>query len=225
MQGGELLMRVSPYIAAALVLAEPRYRDVWQRWVTVSCKIGGHLPKSLLVVSVQHMGRLDTLLRCMEDERRCFRDDGADLNLFDFQVILSHAWVGGVYEIVRLLDDKSRKLESGAEGLKALHHDLRLIRVPLEKHELAGDQKQKDPLKMRRRPPRDDASDTFLYDKNDPRRAHIMATDVSENGSVMWEATDVAASTSKWLERRSLADRFLELWDAGSMDQPPSPTS
>ncbi len=224
MQGGELLMCVSPYIAAALGLVQSRHRDVWQRWVTVSHKIGGHLPESLLVVSVQHMGKLDMLLRCMEDERRCFRDDGVDLNLCDFQVILSQAWVGGVYEIVRLLDDQSRKLESGAEGLKALHHDLRLIRVPLEKHELAGDRKLKDPLTMQRRPPRDNASDTYVYDMNNPRRAHIMPAGVSENGSVKWEATDVEASVSNWLERRSLADRFLELWDARSTDQPPSPT-
>ena len=213
---GESFSHVSPYIAAALGLVQLWYREVWQRWVTVSNKIGGHLPESLLVVSVQHMGRLDTLLRCMEDELRCFRDDGADPNLFDFQVILSQAWVGGVYEIVRLLDDKSRKFESCPEGLKALHRDLRLIRVPLEKHELAVDQKLKNPLTMQRSPPRADASDTYVYDKKNPRRAHIMGTKVSTNGSVCWKATDAdgEASVSKRLERRSLADRFLKLWDA-----------
>lgn len=212
---GESFSHVSPYIAAALGLVQLRYREIGQRWVTVSYKIGGHLPESLLVVSVQHMGRLDTLLRCMEDERRFFRDDGADPNLFDFQVILSQAWVSGVYEVVRLLDDdKSRKFESCPEGLADLHRDLRLIRVPLEKHELARDRELKNPLTMQRRPPRDDASDTYVYDKKNSRRAHIMAADVSENGSVRWEATDVKASASKRLERRSLADRFLKLWDA-----------
>ena len=45
-------------------------------------------------------------------------------------------WVGSLYETLRLLED--RKLVADSEELRALAHGLRLLRIPLEKHEITS---------------------------------------------------------------------------------------
>lgn len=124
--------------------------------------------------------------------------------------MLSQLWVGDAYEIFRLL--KERKLIEGAE-FEALAHDLKLLRIPLEKHEIVDDKKLKEPLLMSRYPHKNDETE-YSYDKNDPRRAHIMPTGLSERGSAMWLVFDHRAGNQFWLERRGISERIVDLWIA-----------
>ncbi len=205
-------MIVSQLITAAFAQASRKYPDLHQLWTTVSFRIGGVLPNSLLLVGVQRDGWLDLVLRCMEDDAAAAVPNQAVApNMtFLFQKMLSEMWVGGVYETLRLLIE--RKLAPDTDEFRTLAHHLRLLRIPLEKHELAMQGQLQQPIQMQKSPPNNDQTDIYQYDKSDPRRSHIMPSGLSPRGSLMWQVIDVKANQEQWLERRDLADRLLSLW-------------
>jgi hypothetical protein len=84
--------------------------------------------------------------------------------------------------------------------------------MPLEKHEIAKDRNLEHPLQMTRYPPNENASDLYTCKSEDNLRAHIMPSGISGRGSVMWDAIDVRKNNSRWIERRQISDRILELW-------------
>src|SRR6266545_4559907 len=108
----------------------------------VSYRIGGQLPASLLVSSVQRAGELDLLLRCMEDELSVVIDSPKPDLSFHYQALLSELWVGHVYEIFRLLKDRKRAPDN--QDFDNLAYHPRLLRIPLDKHEIPGDRKLKN---------------------------------------------------------------------------------
>ncbi|HET7375588.1 MAG TPA: hypothetical protein VFK30_02705, partial [Anaerolineae bacterium] len=151
-------------------------------------------------------------LRCMEDEQaeRLPKDNSASFSLH-YQKIISDYWIGSVYETFRLL--RQRKLDDASPAFLEIFADLELIRMPLEKHELAKDRNLDAPLEMVRNPRNNDAKDIYVYDPKDDRRAHIMSTAVSSStGSVMWHAIDLTSNSDRWIERRGLSDRIIALW-------------
>lgn len=122
---------------------------------------------------------------------------------------LSEMWIGQVYEIVRLA--RERKLIADSDFFEALAHDFRLLRVPMEKHEIAQDRSLMASVPMSRTPAREGDVD-YRYDKKDPLRAHVMPTGISQRGSMQWLAIDISAALSqRWIERRDLSDRVLQL--------------
>lgn len=200
---------VSSLISAAFNVAAVHHSDVRRRWTNVSLRVGSLLPDSLLMVSLQQSGRIDVVLRSMEDELSA---NASEQNAsYEYLAMLSGIWVGLVYEIVRLL--KERKLVVNNVEFDQLAHALRLIRVPLEKHEIAVDRKLADEVQMVRSPSTGTENDTHVYRKDDPRRSHIMPSGASDRGSIMWHVIDVTANQAFWLERRGLSDSLLGLWD------------
>jgi hypothetical protein len=131
---------------------------------------------------VQRDSWVDIVLRCMEDEFDG-RDDGVDMvdTHVHFRVLISEMWIGGVYETIRLLAD--RRLAPDSDDFRALAHDLRLLRIPLEKHEVAGDRQLTEPLKFAAHPTNKNSA---KYDKADPRRVHVMPRGFSGRGSATW---------------------------------------
>jgi hypothetical protein len=123
--------------------------------------------------------------------------------------MLSELWIGAVYEVFRLLI--KRELAPDADAFRALAHELRLLRIPLEKHEIAADRKLSGPLPMQRHPPNNDETDSYQYSKSDAQRAHIMPSAISPRGSVMWHVLDVGVGNSYWLERRAVSERMVAL--------------
>jgi hypothetical protein len=124
--------------------------------------------------------------------------------------MLSTYWIGGVYEALRLL--RERELVDQNDKFVQLLRDFELLRVPLEKHEIAKDRTLKEPLQLVRQPPRPDEDDTYLYARKDEQRAHIMPAGISSRGSMMWQTIDLKNNTARWIERRNLSDQMLELW-------------
>jgi hypothetical protein len=200
---------VSRLITEAFGQADQRYPDLADRWTRVSFRIGP-LPNSLLSGSIQRHGSLDILLRSMEDETATRLQAEGQSSIVHFQKMLSVLWVGDVYETLRLLKD--RDLAIGNE-FQTLAHDFRLLRIPLEKHEIASEGQLKQPLQMRGHPPKNNDTDIYEYDKSDPQRAHIMPWGISQRGSVTWQVLDLRANEERLVERRELSDRFLSLWD------------
>lgn len=204
------MLSVSELILSGYRLAEMKQEAVARSWITGSHRLGGALPGSPLVSSLQRVGRLDAVLRCMEDE---FANGtlGEDVRPWVAEplVSLSETWVGQVYEIVRLT--RERKLIADCDLLEVLAHDLRLLRVPMEKYEIAADRKLMAPLSMLRYPAMEGDA-VYSYNKGDSLRAHIMPSGISQRGSVQWSAIDISAELSeRWIERRDLSDRVLQL--------------
>ncbi len=211
------MLTVKQLISGAFGLAFTHHQKLRETWVRISHRIGGLLPNSELVVSIQRIGDLDILLRCMEEETKVDRSrqqesaDSIDLS-FHYQVMLSEVWICNSYEIFRLL--KPRQLVNQNDGLKALVDDLTLLRVPIDKHEPANRPyiaNDPNPLQMQRLSREGEVAGHYEYSRSDPRRAHIMGKGVSDRGSVMWEATDVASGNSHWIERLSLSERIVSL--------------
>jgi hypothetical protein len=59
---------MTPLLNAAFFAAMGRWSALHEQWVRISFKIGGLLPGSLFMCSVQDIGRLDMILRTLEDE-------------------------------------------------------------------------------------------------------------------------------------------------------------
>ena len=202
------MLSVSELILSGYQLAAKQQEAVTQSWVTGSHRLGGALPGSLLSVSIQRTGRLDAVLRCMEDEYTsvALREEIRPW-VAEPLASLSEMWIGQVYEIVRLA--RERKLIADSDFFEALAHDFRLLRVPMEKHEIAQDRSLMASVPMSRTPAREGDVD-YRYDKKDPLRAHVMPTGISQRGSMQWLAIDISAALSqRWIERRDLSDRVL----------------
>lgn len=204
-------MRVTSMIGDAFQVSLMQYRELSELWIKFSFHFGGLLPNSLLLMSVQRIGRLDTLLRCMEDEFTAAVTPPENLLNLENYVTLSELWIGSAYEVVRLLSDQNRKLIKTTDEYDALLRDLALIRMPIEKHEIAKDRSMAKPLEMKRHPPLGDVNDAYHYDPKDQHRAHIMPTGMSQRGSIMWQVIDVKNDQEFWIERRALAERMLGL--------------
>lgn len=168
------------------------------------------------------------LLRAMEDEPMSSEDlqeTNIEFMAFHYQMMLSEIWVGSVYEITRLRKERGLVLEDGPEH--AVARQLHVLRMPIDKHEIANGPGLKQPLQMQRNPPNGDASDLYTYDRKDPQRGHIMPTGLSSRGSIMWHAIDGATLAAVWLERRAISDALLDVWApalVGSEAAAPSPS-
>ena len=189
-------------------------------WVKISARLSCVLPSSLLSMSIQQHGYLDILLRCIEDEydeSRINSDATQDILASHYQKMMSEIWIITVYETFRTIVEIEKPPPDS--DLAILAHHLRLIRIPLAKHQIARDDRLDEPLKMVRYPQNNDDSDFVDYGTGnrrneyyDPKRAHIMRSGTSARGSCIWEVIDGATKESFWLERRELSERILKIY-------------
>jgi hypothetical protein len=140
--------------------------------------------------------------------------------IFHYQLTLSEIWVVGCYEILSAFRQRDRDAQkvvartsgiSEMEEFKSIFADLELLHMPMTKFEIAKDDKMKEPLRMRKVPSNNDATDQTTYDSKGPTRYHIMPSGMSLRGSVCWGALDHQTKTEYWVERRNLAERLLDL--------------
>lgn len=211
-------MIIAQLLSAAFGQAFSRNREIHKSWISISFRVGSSLPNSLLPLSIQKAGELDLLLRSLEAEFSSQPSEGADPFLFNNskQAMLTELWIGMVYEIFRLLIE--RDLAPDRTEFKALAHELRLLRIPLEKHEIAADKKLSGPLLLQRLPVVEGANGDFTYNNRDNKKSHIMPFTTSNRGSIMWNVIDTESQNSYWLERLSLSDRIVALF---SVDRVP----
>jgi hypothetical protein len=201
---------VSELIVSSYHLAVMQHKAIFESWISGSTRLGSALPRSLLLLSIQRAGRLDVVLRCMEDDFASGTlQEQTSLFGTDHLALFSELWIGQVYEIVRLT--RERKLIADSNFLKALAHDFRLLRIPMEKYQIAQDKSLTSPLSMSSFPAKNGDLE-YSYDNEDPLRSHIMPTDISDRGSMQWLAIDIPDSLNqRWIERRDLSDRLLQL--------------
>lgn len=212
-------MNCTELVGQAYARAFQRHPETHRRWITASSKLGGRLPHSLLPVAIQRIGRLDMLLRSMEDEVNPQTENHTDIELLAFDNLssLSDLWIGSTYEIFR--HSEERFIQFSGEEFGIIAHHLRLIRIPLEKHEIAQDWNLAVGLELKS-PPNNDASDIYVYERKSKARAHIMPMGMSERGAIMWNVIDLKARTQFWIERRELSDRVLNLLAPNDVEVP-----
>jgi hypothetical protein len=200
-------MHIGRLITQAFGQARAKYPELQDTWRDISYRFHELHP---IEVSIQREGSLDLLIRAMEEESLTL-DPNLDPLMPHYMFSLSHYWIGGMYEIFRLIND--RGFLGTSELATTLFRDLTLIRIALEKLELAGDKKLKEPLALSRYPANGDSSDDVIYDPKDKLRTHLMPTAHSKSsGSILWHVTDLKHRRSYWVERRWISDKTIELW-------------
>jgi hypothetical protein len=205
-----------PNVGSALVnlflCARARHGALHKSWIKVSVALGSRLPASLLMPSVQRDGDIDMVLRSVEDEIASGASNLQDPIQSPLHYLnhLSSYWISSVYETLRLLRD--RKQLEVSDRVADLFHAIELVRITIDKHEIAGDGKLKAPLQMTRLPSKDDPTDAYVYARNDNSRAYIMPTGLSARGSVVWQPVDLKANAQRIVERRWVSEQIIELW-------------
>lgn len=204
-------LTVGHLVVSAFHAARAQFPELNKKWIEISWKIKRYLPDSILPVSVQKTGELDLVIRAMEDQFT--QDQKAQTEsapfLGHYLMFLSQVWVSSTYEIIRLLHDREKGFDS---SFQELYERLTLVRVPLEKHEIASERKLTEPLAMVRCPAKNDGTDLYSYSTEDPKRSVILPMSISERGAAMWCAPDIKTKASIWIERRDLSERFLSFW-------------
>jgi hypothetical protein len=204
-------MTVRNYLFAAQALASQKFPEIQQQWVSLSIRLGGLIPRSLLMLAVQRCGQMDMLLRVMEAEVAESSRDGMDLGFgADVQCSFSEAWIGKAYSILFILSDRGITRE--CIQFRELLGDLRLLRVTIEKFEIASDRRL-PAGGLEFQAVGDGPPSRFIYDHQDTRRGHIMPSRVdAETGALSWCALEVGdPHQERWLNRQRLADQMLAL--------------
>ena len=205
------LLNIGQLVTAVFAAARMANPALNARWVAMSIRLGGRLPQSLLMVSVQRAGEVDLVCRALE---RDLVDQPASTTEIDLRhnylSMLAEWWISSAYAVCYTLS--SRKLLVEQEFL-GLANDLRMVRVQLEKHELPSDRQLKEPMRLAPTKLRPDETEApiYIYDKDDPRKSHIPGIGISSRHSMMWEVIDVKTGTQRWLERTELSERMLRL--------------
>jgi len=202
---------VGQLLVAAFGVSRSKYPQLNERWIRMSFRVGSQLPRSLLSVSIQRLGEVDLACRALESELLSHPPRDGELDLRpNYLAVFSESWIGSAYAICYTLRD--RKILTDSEFLQLAEH-LRMIRVQIEKYEVASDRKLPAPLQFAPTQLRSDEKEApiYIYDKDDRLRAHIPRTGLSARRSYMWEVFDVKSDASGWFERLELSDRMLDL--------------
>lgn len=204
---------IGQLIVQAFHIGRGLYPETAEQWIKASYRAGGQIPNSSAFRTFQQIGELDVLCRALEDEiARIPSADGQIDFRFHYLMLFSELWVGAAYAISFALTD--RGLFQTNDAFKSLAEDLRVVRVQLEKHQIASDRKLDKPLDLVTGPGQLGEVRSFQYDNKDPLRAHIGRTGLSDKSSAMWELIDLKANVMRWVERRNLADRMLQIFAA-----------
>ncbi len=197
-------------------LAATSHDDVFEKWVVTSRQVGFSLPDSSIPSTIQSLGWLDMILQEMEENYISIEDRTSDNAQIGLHILseLSNVWVCNAYEIVRVLIARWKKMEVEInEEIITLAFHLRLIRIPLGKHEFPKHQKQTVEMHMKIFP---DGETVSFYSSDDPRRSANLSTGINKfQGSQQWLVTDVITDknnpSSYILDRREISDRILTL--------------
>jgi hypothetical protein len=202
---------IGQLLVAVFGFSRSKYPQLNERWIRMSWRIGGQLPRSRLSDSIQRLGEIDLVCRALESELLTHPARDGELDLRgNYLGVFSESWIGSAYAICYTLKD--RKILSDSEFL-GLAEDLRMIRVQNEKYEVPSDRKLSEPLQFSPTQLRPDEKEApiYTYEKADPLRAHIPRRGLSARCSYMWEVFDIKADASRWFERLELSDRMLDL--------------
>ena len=205
---------LSPLLTSAAMAALRRYADLRPKWrdiytglVRLSQTGGG-------LVRYQPDHLIDLIVRSMEDElaarHRAAPEGDGRVHLEDtLQYVLTRYWVLGTHDVVRI----AARSHAGKvhPKLTSLYDRFRLVRVPLAKLKIAGDDVLKDGRVMLVRADEDEAKrEAYRARSNDE---YHPPTPIDERGSIGWHLFDVKTMLPVTIYRHQLSDELLALFD------------
>ncbi|WP_238278448.1 MULTISPECIES: hypothetical protein [Methylobacterium] len=209
-------MKITNLIDLAISKSMAEFSNRGKEWLILSFRLGGLLPKSLLVANLQRVSQFDMLICAMERELIEDINSGNSGSVSSLSM-LSALWIADLYEVMRVMHTNERNhILEHTVRTDRLYRKIENLRIALCKHEIAKDAKIKGSIAFKAFGDRD-ADQTYIYDKSDGLRSHIMPCGISLRGSLCWQAVDGRTSESEWLERRYLADEFLLAYQASQM--------
>jgi hypothetical protein len=209
----ETAVALSPLLASAATEAlrryadlRPKWRDVYTGLVRLSQTGGG-------LVRYQPDHLIDLIVRSMEDElaaRHRAAPEGGRVHLEDtLQYVLTRYWVLGTHDVVRI----AARSQAGKvhPKLTSLYDRFRLVRVPLAKLKIAGDDALKDGRVMLVHAEEDETKpEAYRARSNDE---YHPPTPIDERGSIGWHLFDIKTMLPVTIYRRQLSDELLALFD------------
>lgn len=195
-------MNVTELIDAAFEVSRDQQSSIHKQWISLSHRMVKIAPQPIYQ-SIQNVGMLDLVLR--EMERQCLLQHDASLLSHHYQLIFSELWLGSAFEVFRIIK------EINPDNLQAreIHDILKLVRIPIEKLQIADDKKLNSPMVLTREGNSNVPELDVIYDKNDPLRSITLPRFLSENGSLIWQVLDVKSKGTASIERLYLSDRIL----------------
>ena len=203
-------MIVHTHLEEAFKQSLSQHGDIFESWRKASHRIGGKLfPDTLLEASIQNIGWIDILLRSLEDEIKIAILDGNTNLLLGKQMMLSQMWISDTYEIFRNI--KSNEMLKENKIFKELEHHLRLLRVPIDKHQIASDHYlKKKPQLIQVKPANDNGVGQYEHHSGEPYK---LVTKLTGRGSLFWETVDGKTGKAITFERLYLSERILKFFD------------
>jgi len=200
------LTPVTSLIIGAFRAAQSRLPTLHRTWVDISHRVGSLVPNSGLFGSIQRAGDLDLVIRCMEDDYFLPRSVwlGFPTGHISYDAVRN---LGRKHlRIVRLLQERKVMVD---DTIRELGRDLRLVRIPLEKHQIAADNMLNSPLYLTAG---SSPQNVYEYKKGDRNRAHIMPAGFSGRGSAIWHPIRTSDRAHRAIERRGLSERLVAYW-------------
>ena len=212
---------VTQLVSAIFKLFIQAHPDLHNEWDNISQQVGSKLPYSALSIALLQLGELDVVLRSMEDDRSANQQENLEFERFlssgeldamltgpeidrlalsslraidllharQYQIFLSETWVCGFYDIFTLL--KMRNLFQRNGKFADLSHQLKLLRIPLEKYEIARAKNPSASYKMKRVASHNIAStEIHRYSTASEQRWYSMPFSFSPRGSIKWTVFD-----------------------------------
>ena len=157
---------------------------------------------------------IDLIVRSMEDElaarHRAAPEGDGRVHLEDtLHHVLTRYWVLGTHDVVRI----AARSHAGKvhPKLTSLYNRFRLVRVPLAKIKIAGDDALKDGRVMLVHAEEDKAKpEAYRARSNDE---YHPPTPIDDRGSIGWHLFDVRTMLPVTIYRRQLSDELLALFD------------
>lgn len=198
--------------------AELAYSDseLAQRWTSLSLRLGGLVPNSLMISNLQEDGRLDQVCRNLENLASKNHSNPTFSLLPSFLNSLSRYWVLSLYESLRVLKEELQKgdrwQDSSYDNLREVFRKIELVRIPLAKHEIA---KEKPFFRDNK---------TLWLEKLDPKpeekplayrpgtASYIPVLEFNPiTGSICWNVANLKTKAQEVVERRAVSDLLLNV--------------
>jgi hypothetical protein len=207
-------MAVNPLLTSATIEAleryaylRPKWREVYTGLVRVSQTGGG-------LVRYQPDHLIDLIVRAMEDElaarHRVAPEGDRHIHLEDtLQHLLTRYWIIGTHDALRI----AARSPAGKvhPKLPSLYERFRLVRVPLAKLKIAGDDALRDGRVLLVPAGEDDAKPE-LYRARSNDEYHP-PTPIDERGSIGWHLFEVKTMLPVTIYRRQLSDELLAVFE------------
>jgi hypothetical protein len=207
-------MAVNPLLTSATIEAleryaylRPKWREVYTGLVRVSQTGGG-------LVRYQPDHLIDLIVRAMEDElaarHRVAPEGDRHVHLEDtLQHLLTRYWIIGTHDALRI----AARSPAGKvhPKLPSLYERFRLVRVPLAKLKIAGDDALRDGRVLLVPAGEDDAKPE-LYRARSNDEYHP-PTPIDERGSIGWHLFEVKTMLPVTIYRRQLSDELLAVFE------------